>query len=151
MLVTWLVTNNQILSPTHLVSNIRHQHRTSVTNIGAPSASCGRFSFLELLKQLAQVKSNLLWETITFKKIGHQKVLVWPALRNLKSYHLKHIIYPVHDRIIHFKVSLIIWELELVILSEKVRKIHWAEDKRFIWFEKILNKSRTDSEQLNLM
>ena len=25
--VTWLVTNSQILSPTHLVSNIRHQHR----------------------------------------------------------------------------------------------------------------------------
>ena len=26
MLVTWLVTNVQILSPAHLVSNIRHQH-----------------------------------------------------------------------------------------------------------------------------
>ena len=27
MLVTWLVTKIQIFSPTHLVSNIRHQHR----------------------------------------------------------------------------------------------------------------------------
>ena len=33
MLVTWLVTNIQILSPTHLVSNIRYQHRCNLSEI----------------------------------------------------------------------------------------------------------------------
>ena len=46
MLVTWLVTNIQILSPTQLVSNIRHQHRYNPINLANQSKF--HFKWLEI-------------------------------------------------------------------------------------------------------